>query len=324
MPAVLLDVLLLVGGLAVLTYAADRFVLGAARLSAIFRISPVLIGAIVIGFGTSAPEFVVTIIATLGGDQDLAFGNVVGSNTANMLLVVGAAGLVAPLAVQTATLRRELPLMLLSMGLLTVATFNRTVTTSDALLLIVGAIAVIGFIVRVGLSDRQAAEKLEAEAAEFGADAEHRAGPTALLTILGLVGTIAGAQALVSGASGLAEALGLSQAVIGLTVVAIGTSLPELVTAVAAARRGETDLVVGNVLGSNIFNALPVAGVAGLLDTVALDEAFVPNLVFMLGACLLAAVFLRTGSRVARAEAGILLALFFVVNTYTVVVLNVV
>jgi cation:H+ antiporter len=322
LPSLLVDLLLLLGGLVLLTFAADRFVLGAARLSTLLRISPVLIGAIVIGFGTSAPEFVVTIIATLQGAQDLAFGNVVGSNTANMLLVIGAAGLVHPLSVGTATLRRELPLMLVAVGLLAVATFNRTVTTPDALLLLVGAVAVIGYIVKLGLSDREAAAKLEAEAAEYGAGEAPRLGPTALLTLLGLLGTIAGAQILVEGATGVAEALGLSQAVIGLTVVAIGTSLPELVTAVAAARRGETDLVVGNVLGSNIFNALPVAGVAGLLDTVTLDAAFVPNLGFMLAACVLAAVFLRSGSRVSRVEGAVLLALFVGVTAFTVLVLN--
>jgi cation:H+ antiporter len=318
----LLDLLLLVGGLALLTYAADRFVLGAARLSTIYRISPVIIGAIVIGFGTSAPEFVVTIIATLQGSQDLAFGNVVGSNTANMLLVVGAAGLVTPLSVASTTLRRELPLMLVAIALLTVATFNRTVTTPDALLLLAGAVVVIGIIVKVGLSDKEAAAKLEAEAAELGAGESPRTGSTALLTVLGLLGTLAGAQLLVTGATGVAEAIGLSQAVIGLTVVAIGTSLPELVTAVAAARRGEADLVVGNVLGSNIFNALPVAGVAGILDTVTLDEAFVPNLAFMVGACLLAAVFLRSGSRVSRVEGGVLLVVFAGVTAFTVLALN--
>jgi cation:H+ antiporter len=321
-PPLLLDLGLLVGGLVLLTFAADRFVLGAARLSGLLRISPVLIGAVVIGFGTSAPEFVVTILATLQGSQDLAFGNVVGSNTANMLLVVGAAGLVHPLTVTTETLRRELPLMLLAMALLTVATFNRTVTTPDALLLLVGAVGVIGYIVKVGLSDRDAAARLEAEVAEYGADEAPHLGPTLLMTVLGLLGTLAGAQLLVEGATGVAEAAGLSEAVIGLTVVAIGTSLPELVTAVAAARRRETALVVGNVLGSNIFNALPVAGVAGLLDTVTLDPAFVPNLVFMLIACVLAALFLRSGSRVSRLEGALLLGLFVAVTAYTVLALN--
>ena len=318
MPDLLLDSAMLVGGLALLTYAADRFVVGATRLSRLLRVSPVLVGAIVIGFGTSAPEFVVTILATLQGAQDLAFGNVVGSNTANVLLVLGTAGLVRPVLVQTRTVLRELPLMLLSIGLLALATFNRRVTTADALLLVVSALLVIGYMVRMALADRESAAELEAEVAEYEGQDGPRLLPTLLLTALGLVGTLAGAQLLVEGATGVARVIGLSEAVIGLTVVAVGTSLPELVTAVAAARRDETELIVGNVLGSNIFNSLPVAGVAGLLDTVPLDQAFVPSLVAMVGGCLFAALFLRTGHRLARWEAAILLLLFVVATVVTV------
>jgi cation:H+ antiporter len=274
---------------------------------------------VVIGFGTSAPEFVVTIDATLAGSQDLAFGNVVGSNTANVLLVLGAAGLMAPIAVKVATLRRELPLMLLAVALLTVATVNARVTSADALLLLGGAVLVIGAIVAVALRDREAAAAFEAELAEYAGGERPRALPALLLALAGLAGTLVGARMLVVGATGLAQALGLSEAVIGLTVVAIGTSLPELVTAVAAARRGETDLVVGNVLGSNIFNSLPVAGLAGLLDTVPLDPAFRPSLALMIVACLLAALFLRSGRVLSRAEGALLLSGFVAVTTYTVV-----
>jgi cation:H+ antiporter len=294
-------------------------VLGAARLSTALRVSPVLIGALVIGFGTSAPEFVVTILATLGGSQDLAFGNVVGSNTANMLLVLGAAGLIHPIAVKMTTLRRELPLMLVATALLVIATFNARVTTLDALLLLGGALVIIGSLVRIGLADRDAAAVLEAEVAEYEGDAPPAIGRSALIAVLGLAGTLAGAQLLVEGATGLAEAIGLSEAVIGLTIVAIGTSLPELVTAVAAARRGEAELVVGNVLGSNIFNALPVAGIAGILDTVDLDPAFQPSLAFMVAASVLGAIFLRTGARLGRRESAILLLLFVGATAYVVV-----
>jgi cation:H+ antiporter len=315
---VLLDVGILVVGLALLTFAADRFVLGAARLATALKISAVIIGAVVIGFGTSAPEFLVTILATLRGSQDLAFGNVVGSNTANVLLVLGAAGLVHPLAVRYLTLRRELPLMLAAVGLLTLATFNARVTTVDALVLLTGAVAALVLIVLTARQDREAAAVLEAEVAEYQAGAPPRVRTAAMIAVLGLAGTLAGAQLVITGAVGVARALGMSEAAIGLTVVAVGTSLPELVTAVAAARREETELVVGNVLGSNIFNALPVAGVAGLLDTVQLDPAFQPSLGFMVGACLLAAVFLRTGARIARSEGAVLLTLFVLAMTATV------
>lgn len=305
------DPLFVVLGLVLLTYAADRFVLGAARLSAALRISAVVIGAIVIGFGTSAPELLVTALATVQGAQDLAFGNIVGSNIANVLLVVGTAAVVRTVNVTTPTMRRELPLMLGGVLLLTALTVDRRVTAVDAVVLLVVAAGVIGYIVWSGMRDREVAAALEAEVAEYQGD--HAVGPSALLAVAGLAGTLAGAQLLVTGATGLARTLGVPEAVIGLTIVAVGTSLPELVTAVAAARRDETDLVVGNVLGSNIFNSLPVAGVAGLLDTVDLSGAFGISLAVMVGSSALLAVLGLRGA-IGR-PAGVVLLVLFVVST---------
>lgn len=308
-------VLLLVAGLALLTFSADRFVLGAARLSSLLHVSPVIVGAVVIGFGTSAPELVVTVLATLAGSQDLAFGNVVGSNTANMLLVIGAAGLFQPIRVAITTLRRELPIMLVALAALSFATYNLRVTTLDALLVLTTGVLALGFLVRVALQDRESAEVLGPEVEDFQQRTRaSRTWSAALLTVLGLVGTLVGAQLLVQGATTLARALGLSEAFIGLTIVAIGTSLPELVTAVAAARRGEGDLVVGNILGSNLFNSTIVAGTAGLLATVPLDPAFRLSVLLMLGANLVGAWFLRSDRGVSRVEGGVLLALFVVVT----------
>jgi cation:H+ antiporter len=308
---------MLIGGLALLTVAADRFVLGAARLSTALRISPVLIGAVVIGFGTSAPEFLVTVLASLRGAQDLAFGNIVGSNSANILLVLGAAGLMRPLQISTTTLRRELPLMLGAAFLLAAATWNRMVTGFDAAVLLTGSVLALGFIIWTARQDREAAELLEAEVAEYERADHPSVARSGLLALLGLAGTLAGAQLVVEGAVGIAEAFGISEAVIGLTIVAVGTSLPELVTAVAAARRGETDLVVGNILGSNIFNSMPVAGVAGALETMRLSHDFHLALGIMLIACALAAVFLRTGRRLGRREGAVLLACFVVAMALT-------
>lgn len=304
------DVVQFVLGLAILAVASDRFVLGAARLSTALRISPVIVGAIVIGFGTSAPEFVVTILATLRGSQDLAFGNLVGSNTANLLLVIGGAALFRPLPAPRATVTRELPLMLVALLGLTVALVNGRVTTPDAVLLLVGAGVAIGLIIWLGLRDREFARTLETQLEDQAAAAPEKMSVTLLLVVLGLVGTVGGAELLIRGASDLARALGISEAVIGLTVVAVGTSLPELVTAVAAARRRETSLIVGNVLGSNVFNSLPVAGVAGALATVQLDPALGRSLVLMLGAAALTSVFLVTDRQVGRVEAVLLLAAF--------------
>ncbi len=302
------DGLLLTAGLGLLAFAADRFVLGAARLSAALKVSPVVIGALVIGFGTSAPEMLVTALAAAQGAADLGYGNLVGSNVANVLLVLGAAALLSPISVRTTTLRREVPLMVAAVVAFAAATANGRVGLIEGLALLAAAVAAVGFVLWTARTDQRAGAALAA-----GAPIAPPGGPLwhhALLALAGLAGTIAGAQMLVTGATGVARALGVSEAVIGLTVVAIGTSLPELVTAVAAARRGEPDLVVGNVLGSNIFNSLPVAGVAALLTGVELDPAFGWSAAAMVAACLLAAVFLFTGRRLGRREGAVLLALF--------------
>ena len=313
------DVVLLIVGLVVLTFAADRFVLGAARLSAALRVSPVVVGALVIGFGTSAPELLVTVLAAAQDAADLGYGNLVGSNTANILLVLGSAALLSPITVRTATLKREVPLMLAAVGAFALATLNGQVGLVEGLVLLTLTVAVIALVLRVARRDQQAAAQLAAdveggEAATGGPLWRHVG-----LALGGLVGTIAGAQALVVGATGVARMVGISDAVIGLTVVAIGTSLPELVTAVAAARRGEPELVLGNVRGSNIFNALPVAGIAAMLTSTELDPAFGLGVAAMVGSCLLASVFLLTGRRLGRREGATLLALFVAITAATVV-----
>ena len=310
------DGLLLVAGLALLTLAADRFVLGAARLSTALRVSPVIVGALVIGFGTSAPEMLVTGLAAAQGAADLGYGNLVGSNIANVLLVLGAAALLSPISVRTTTLRREVPLMLAAVVALAGATANGRVGLVEGVVLLALTFAAIGFVLWSARQDQRAAAALAG-----GALGPPPGGPIwrhALLAVLGLAGTVAGAQMLVTGATGVARVLGVSEAVIGLTVVAIGTSLPELVTAVAAARRGEPDLVVGNVLGSNIFNSLPVAGVAAMLTRTELDPAFGLSVAAMVATCALASVFLVTGRRLGRREGGVLLALFVAFTGWTV------
>jgi cation:H+ antiporter len=304
-----LDALMLVAGLALLTYAADKFVIGAVRVATILQVSTVLVGALVIGFGTSAPELLVSALASASGRQDIALGNIVGSNSANVLLVVGAAAAFGILPITVRIWRQEIRLMLVAVAALAIVCADLRVTTVEAILLLVGAVAAIGLIIYWASRDRAAAMELADEIDDL-AGGEHTLGGSALLTLLGLLGTLGGAQLLVEGASGLAEAIGLSEAVIGLTVVAIGTSLPELVTAVAAARHGENDLIIGNIVGSNIFNSLPVAGLAGLLDTTALDPQFRVSLVVMVLACLLFAAFARSAFQVHRREGAVLLVGF--------------
>lgn len=302
------DVPLVVAGVALLAWSADRFVDGAVAIATRLRLSQVVVGAVVIGVGTSAPELIVSVLATLRGEQDVAFGNVVGSNTANVLLVLGVAALVRPALVDAGTRRRELPVTVAAVAVLGFALADEQVTLLEGVALLLGGVLAVTVLVVGALRDRRAAARYAEEiGVEPGQVDPRRA---AMWTVVGLVGVVVGAEALVRGAVGIAVDLGISSAVVGLTVVAVGTSLPELVTAIAAARQGSSDLVLGNVLGSNVFNSLPVAGTAGVLRTTTLDPAFSANVAAMVVAMLLGAALVLTGSRLTRAEGAVLLVGF--------------
>jgi cation:H+ antiporter len=308
-----LDALALIVGLVLLTYAADVFVRGATQLSVSLQVSPIVIGAFVIGFGTSAPELVVSAFASLDGAQDIAIGNVVGSNTANLLLVLGVAAVIATVPVGRDTTRRELPLAIAATVALFLVTIGSIGLWQGVVLLVLAGLT-FWLILRTG-------GDLGEEVEVVAADPDHRRASiirSSGITLLGLVGTLVGAQLLVGGAERIASDLGVSQAVIGVTIVAIGTSLPELVTAIAASRRGVTDLVIGNVLGSNIFNSLLVAGVSGVLATEELDPSLVRARWLMLAATGLATVLMLTARHVTRTEGVLLLVTYVVVLALTV------
>lgn len=313
---------LAVAGLVILALASDQFVVGAARLAVVARIPPVVIGAVIVGFGTSAPELVVSLLAAAGGAAEIGIGNVVGSNLANVTLVLGAAGLLARPPVLPEVLRREVPLSLVSVLALAVALQNGLTRTEGGFLL-AGLVVVLAVLIRAGLRLRTPAdddeieheiEELVEEAGEDDLDDVRAHGPRRdiVRTVLGLAGTLAGAQLLVEGAKTVAGELGLSGGFVGITVVAIGTSLPELVTAVQAARQGETALLIGNILGSNIFNSLAVAGAVGLAAPTVLTDAGLTVIAtgVMALVVILASVFLASGGKVRRWEAAILLAVY--------------
>lgn len=310
------DALFLLAGLAVLTFSADRFVEGAAGVSTLLNVPIVVVGAVVIGFGTSAPELLVSALASIDGRQDIAIGNIVGSNMANLTLVAGAAAAFATLPITLRIWQREIRLMLFAVGLLALVSFDLRIQNFEAIGLLVAAVVCIGLITWWAIEDRRAGrDDLSDEVASYVQDLTMRRAWT--LTGLGLLGTLGGAQMLVTGAAGLATTLGVPEAVIGLTIVAVGTSLPELVTAVAAARRNERDLIVGNVVGSNIFNSLPVAGIAGLLDTTPLDGQLTLSLGLMIGVCILFAIFARRGFQIERTEGLVLLGAFVAATVLT-------
>lgn len=304
--------LAVVAGLVLLTLAADRFVGGAARLSLALRVSPVVIGAVVIGFGTSLPEVIVSLLAALQGSLDIAVGNVVGSNVANLTLVLGIAALIAPIAVASPTLRREAPLSTASVALFAVLLYwGRGLGNVEAGVLAVAIVFATWVLLRAA---RDPADVLSAETSEYLEEAPEEIDRRreAIWTVVGLLGTLAGAQLVVWGARRIALDLGLGEGFVGFTVVAVGTSLPELVTSIQASRRGEADLVVGNLLGSNIMNSLLVGGLSGVFGAdVLADPALAgwPNLV-MVAVSALAALLMLTSRRVERWEGVVLLVAY--------------
>ena len=310
---------LVVGGLVLLTAGADRFVLAAARLSRVWGLSPILIGALVVGMGTSAPEFLVSVVAAAGGGLDLAVGNVVGSNVANLSLVLGATALAAPLAGHIRTLRREGLLMAAAVALLVGLTWNRSLTTVEGVILLGAMLVAAALLVRWARLDVEDTATVIAGLDEMTYDAG-RPNPRfeIIVGVVALLATLGGAEMLVRGAQTIARELNLSEGFIGLTVVAFGTSLPELATALAAARRREHDLVVGNLLGSNLFNSLAVAGGAAVVGGGALTAEFSTGLLFMLGVAAFAGILTTTGNKLVRWEGFALIALYlaFVVAAF--------
>lgn len=315
--AVLQSLIFVAAGIALLSYAADAFVDGAARLAVRFDISPVIVGAVIVGFGTSAPEMLVSGLAAGRGDLDLGVGNVIGSNVANITLVLGVAALVTRIGVGRPTLRRELPLSVASVLLFAIL-IQGGLNRIEGTVLLVGMIAALVFLGQA--SDREQGELDDELDNEYGDPADVQVGTEWLRTLGGLFGTVLGAWLLVEGALDLAERWGLTGGFIGLTMVAIGTSLPELVTAVAAARMGHTEMLVGNLLGSNIFNSLAVGAIISLVGPGPIVDGNLTGLatVIMIGAVLLAGVFMITKAVVVRWEAAALLLAYFISMPFTI------
>ncbi|MFN3257532.1 MAG: sodium:calcium antiporter [Ilumatobacter sp.] len=290
-------------GAALLAYSADQFVLGAARVALIRRWSPLVVGVVIIGFGTSAPELLVSAIAAGSGDAEVAVGNIVGSNIANLSLLLGVGAIIVPISVASSTVKREAPIAVGAMVAIAAA-LQGGIQIWEGVLLLVALGAALWFITTSGSAGGSAADPLGVETVELADPSTHSMGREVVRTILGLVGTVAGAQLLLTGALDLADRAGLEEGFVGATLVAIGTSLPELVTVVQSARRRETDLIVGNLLGSNLFNALGVGGLIGLIGASDLDDRGLT--VIGAGAAiviaLLALVAMMTRKTVGRAE----------------------
>ena len=257
-------------GFVLLIWGADRFVMGAAALARNLGISPLLIGLTIVGFGTSAPEILVSAMAAYEGNPGLAVGNAVGSNIANIGLILGTSALVAPLVVQSDILRREIPLLLLVSFGAYLLLLDGDLDRSDGVLMLTGLAGALIAVVHIG-RQRAARDPLEKEfEEEIPSDLSTLA--ASLWFAGGLVLLLVASRMLVWGAVSVATAFGISDLVIGLTIVAIGTSLPELAAGIASTLKGENDIAVGNVIGSNIYNMLAVLGIPGLLAPSTVDN----------------------------------------------------
>ena len=297
----LIDLLLVAGGLVLLLVAGDFLVRGAVNLSLRLGIPAFLVGMTVVAFGTSAPELLVSVQAVLADAGGLALGNVVGSNIANILLVMGAPALLAPVVIGRES-RRDFGIMIGATLLFIALAFSGVIGLWQALVLLAAFAVFMGDSILRGRKARVEVEELE------GADPDLQGPKIAIYLALGLIGLPIGAQLLVTGAVDIAAALGVSDVVIGLTIVAIGTSLPELATTLMAALRREGGVALGNILGSNIFNLLLILGVAGLVGPMTVPaEMLRLDLWVMLGAALLLAPFIWTGRPIGRMFGAVLL-----------------
>ncbi|MGB1091078.1 MAG: calcium/sodium antiporter [Oceanobacter sp.] len=263
----LMPLLAVIAGLIVLVWSADKFVLGAAATARHLGMSPMLVGLTIVSIGTSAPELFVSAVATLDGVGNLAIGNALGSNIANIALVLGITALVSPIPLQQKLLRKELPLLLLVSVLACLTLIDGTLGLIDAVLLLIGLVVTLYLLFQ---ESSEAGEPIVDE--DEAAAIESTSTPVAIMwLVIGLIALMASSKALVWGATDIARGFGVSELIIGLTIVAIGTSLPELAASVASALKGHHEIAIGNVIGSNLFNLLAVMPVPGLIATLDIE-----------------------------------------------------
>jgi len=317
-----MEYVLIVAGLGLLVLGAEALVRGASKLALVFGISPLVIGLTVVAFGTSAPEMAVSAVSALAGQPNIALGNVVGSNIFNVLFILGVSALVAPLAVAQKLVRMDVPLMIAVSVVAWLFSLNGVIGRAEGVLLFAGIMAYTVFLV---VESRREKREIGQEYAEaFGQSPRPGAGSLlkeGLLVAAGLAMLVLGSRWLVNGAVAIAQQLGVSDLVIGLTIIAAGTSLPELATSVVASIRGERDIAVGNVVGSNIFNLLGVLGLAacvapsGVVVSLSALRVDLPVMVAVAAACL--PVFF-TGHRISRREGLLFVSAYTAYTAYLV------
>ena len=298
-----LQVLLLVIGIIVVIKGADWLTSGAVGMAERIGVPQIIIGLTIVAMGTSMPEFFVSLLSAINGTPDLAVGNIVGSNIFNALLIVGCAAMVAPIAIQRTTVKKDIPVAVFASLLLMGMTLDGQISRIDAAILFVIFLAYLWITLRGAKTEEGA-----------GQEEEKKPMPVlkaVILVFVGLACLIFGSDVFVDNATAIAHAMGISDAVIGLTIVAGGTSLPELATSVVAAKKGNSGIAIGNVLGSNVFNILMILGVTGIITPMTISGITIVDLSMMVISMILLWLFSFTKYRIERWE-GVLLAAIFI------------
>ena len=313
----LLPIFAIIGGLLLLIWSADRFVDGAAATARHFGMPQLLIGIVIIGFGTSAPEMIVSALSALNGNPGIALGNAYGSNITNIGLILGLTALVLPLAVNSQVLKQELPVLIFVTALSAFLIMDGDVLRLDAWILLGIFFIYMGWTIWTGLSNRD--DSLVHDVKEELQEQEYMSLPKALMwVVIGLALLMGSSQLLVWGAVEIARYFGVSDLVVGLTIVAVGTSLPELASSIAAARKNDVDLAVGNIIGSNLFNTLAVVGLAGAIAPMQIEqEVFTRDMLVMSVLTVLLLVFgFGKKGQINRIKGLILLLAYISYNFY--------
>ena len=296
------DVVLIIAGVAMVLYGADRLTEGASALARRMNVSEIIIGLTIVAAGTSAPELFVSLVSALKGTPDMAIGNVVGSNTMNAMLIVGWAAVVAPMSISRNTVRKDIPFAVAASVLLPLLAIDAAIGRIDGIILLAGFAAFMYYT----LSQAKAGETAPSDETKM-----QNPWLSVFFVVLGLALLVIGSNIFVDSASRVAYALGLSEAVVGLTIVAGGTSLPELATSVVAARKGQSAIAIGNVIGSNVFNILMILGLTATISPMQIQGITHIDLLMMLGSIVMVWLFSRTKYTVERWE-GALLAVVYI------------
>lgn len=311
--------ILLIVGFALLIKGADLFVEGSSNIAKLLRVPAILIGLTIVAFGTSSPEATVSIIAALEGSAGVSLGNVVGSNIFNITLVVGVAAFLYPLKVESETIRKEIPFTLLASTALLIlmsdialqGVSNNLLTRSDGFIFLLFLTIFMYYVIEIGLKSRK-------DTAEESATEDIPWGKNILITILGLAAIIFGGNLVVDNGTEIAYSLGMSETLVGLTIIAIGTSLPELVTSISAALKKESEIALGNIVGSNIFNILFVLGGSATISPLAVDDKVFIDVTLMIVLTVVLLIFSRTSFKVGKREGLVLAAAYFIYLLYII------